>query len=194
MIRYAWIISLIGVGCFALPRHHTAHAQQSSTWPPPSVSEVYQKDAADTNDDESETASIPDRFFTRARGYEKARALQEETGADIFLYISHKSPRSAKGLCNWWENRGMKAGNIQRWLRRYIKVELPLPSDRETRELAEDFRLWEGPTVVIIHPDGFRRSISVFDWPGGQPELKEPDTLLELIAENSSPQYKEYDR
>ncbi len=172
-----------------------ADAQQQAQWPPPAVHEVYQQEQEEMNDAEGdeETPRIPNRFLTRARGYERALELQQATDADIFLYIKHNSPSGARGLCNWWENRGLRAGNIQRLLRDYIKVELRLPSDAETREIAEQFRLWEGPTVVLIHPGGRRRSISVFDWPGGRPELKSPAALEELIIENSSARYREED-
>ncbi len=165
---------------------------QRAQWPPPAAHEIYEQQEEKKTDDD--TPSIPNRFLARSRGYEQALELQKATGADIFLYVKHNSPPGARGLCNWWENRGLKAGNIQRLLRHYIKVELPLPSDRETREIAERFRLWEGPTVAIIHPNGFHRTINVFDWPGGKPEPKSPEAIEEAIIENSSPRYKEIRR
>ncbi len=166
-----------------------AEAQQRPQWPPPAAHEVFEQRAQEAASDE--TPRIPNRFLTRSRGYEQALELQEATGADIFLYIKHNSPPGARGLCNWWENRGMRAGNVQRLLRDYIKVELTLPSDRETREIAEQFNLWEGPTVVIIQASGRRRSLNVFDWPGGRPELKSPADLETLIRENSSARYRD---
>jgi hypothetical protein len=184
-VRHEWmwvVLAAMLIGGAAL-------AQQRPQWPPPPAHEVFERQAEEAAT--GETPSIPNRFLTRSRGYEQALELQKATGADIFLYIKHNSPPSARGLCNWWENRGMKAGNIQRLLRDYIKVELPLPSDRETREIADQFRLWEGPTVVVIQAGGLRRSISVFDWPGGRPELKSPDELEKLIRENSSARYHE---
>ncbi len=170
----------------------SAHAQQ---WPPPGADQIYaDRQAAEAEADES-TTSIPSRFLTRARGYEQALELQKETGADIFLYISHQTPSSARGLCNWWVNRGMRAGNVQRWLRHYIKVELPLPSDPETRAIAENFHLWEGPTIVIIQPNGRERSIRVFDRdPGGRMQLKSPEEIVELIQANSSARYQDLRR
>lgn len=185
--KYALIVAAL-----ILPTYTALSQQQRAQWPPPAAHEVYEQQAHEKAD--GEAPSIPGRFLTRSRGYEQALELQEATGADIFLYVKHNSPPGARGLCNWWENRGMRAGNIQRLLRHYIKVELTLPSDRETREIAERFRLWEGPTVAIIHPSGFHRTLNVYDWPGGRPELKSPEAIEELIIENSSPQYKEIRR
>ena len=136
---------------------------------------------------DGDTARIPSRWFQRLRGYNEALELQKQTGADIFLYISHTSPAGAKGLCSWWEKRGLKTGPVERALRHLIKVEIMLPAERETRDLAEQFRLWQGPTVVIIHPNGNRRSMNVFDWPDGKPSLKDPEAIAELIVQNSSP-------
>lgn len=171
-----------------------ADAQQRAQWPPPPAHEVFERDSQEATTGTETAPSIPNRFLDRARGYQQALELQKATGADIFLYVKHNSPPGARGLCNWWENRGMKAGNIQRLLRDYIKVELTLPSDHETRAIAETFRLWEGPTVVIIQAGGLRRSINVFDWPGGRPEIKSPEALEALIRENSSEKYKQTGR
>ncbi len=193
MIRYNRLYACIAMFLVMATCVVVADAQQRAQWPPPAAHEIYEQ-PADEKAVDGDVPSIPNRFLDRARGYEQALALQQATGADIFLYVKHNSPPGARGLCNWWENRGMKAGNIQRMLRDYIKVQLTLPSDRETREIAEQFRLWEGPTVVIIQAGGLRRSINVFDWPGGRPELKSPEALEELIRENSSARYQEAQR
>jgi hypothetical protein len=129
-----------------------------------------------------EAVRIPSKYLLYARGYEKALALQQQTGADIFVYVSHKVPAGAKGLCNWWEKHAMQNGDVVRALEGMIKVELPLPSDGDTEELAATFRLWKGPTLVVVSPSGHKRSIRVFDWPDGKPELKEPDEIAALIA------------
>jgi hypothetical protein len=142
-------------------------------------------------DSSSESVRIPSRWFQRLRGYHEALEMQKQTGADLFLYISHTSPAGAKGLCSWWEKRGLKTGPVERVLRDYLKVEIMLPAERETRELAEQFRLWQGPTIVIIHPNGNRRSINVFDWPDGKPSLKEPEAIAQLILQSSSPRSSE---
>jgi hypothetical protein len=161
-------------------------------WPPPGADQIYSQRPDEAA--EPEEVSIPNRFLTRSRGYEEALELQRQTGADIFLYISHQTPSSARGLCTWWVNRGMRAGNVQRWLRHYIKVELPLPSDAETRAIAERFNLWEGPTVAVIHPNRFSRTIRVFDRaPGGRMQLKSSEEIIQAIRDASSPQYRELD-
>ncbi len=148
--------------------------------------------AQDTAPDPSKGfPDLPHRWFTHARGYEQAKELQKTTGADIFLYISHKSPPGAKGLCTWWENKGLKAGAVQRLLRHYIKVELQLPSDKDTRELVDRFKTWEGPSIYIMQPRDFSRSIFVFEKVRGEMTLKAPETLVELILEGSSPGYKD---
>lgn len=180
---------LIGIFALTFLLPFNADAQ---TWPPPGAHEMYGQGA---QEEEEDTPRIPNRFFTRARGFEQALELQKQTGADIFLYISQAQPSSARGLCTWWENRGMRAGNVQRWLRHYIKVELPLPSDAATREIAERFHLWEGPTIVVLHPNGRHNSIRVFERPdGGRMQLRSPDEIIELIRGASSPQYQELRR
>ncbi len=181
------------VAALVLPTYTVLSQQQRAPWPPPAAHEIYEQQEQEKAGDEA--PSIPNRFLARSRGYEQALELQKATGADIFLYVKHNSPPGARGLCNWWENRGMRAGNVQRWLRHYIKVELPLPSDAATREIAERFHLWEGPTIVVLHPNGRHNSIRVFERPdGGRMQLRSPDEIVELIQGASSPQYQELRR
>ncbi len=165
-----------------------ALAQQ---WPPPGADQLYGRQQVE-EEEAVEQVRIPREFLRQSRGWERALAVQKETGADIFLYISHQRPPGARGLCTWWERRGMRNINVQRLLEHYIRVELNLPAELETRQIAEQFHLWEGPTVVIIRPNGRRNSIRVFDRArDGSMQLKSGEDLVELILENSSPEYRD---
>lgn len=86
----------------------------------------------------------------------------------------------------------MRNINVQRLLEHYVRVELNLPAELETRQIAQQFHLWDGPTVVIIRPNGRRNSIRVFDRArDGSMQLKSGDELVELILQNSSPEYRD---
>ena len=181
-----WLVAAIA--CAA----SVAGAQQ---WPPPGADQLYgrQQQEAAAEEQAPAEARIPRHVLTQARGWEQALEAQQATGADIFLYISHQRPPSARGLCTWWERRGMRTANVQRLLEHYIRVELNLPAEHATREIADQFHLWEGPTIVIIHPNGQRRSLRVFDRGPSGMQLKSDRQLVELILQNSSAQYRELD-
>jgi|GEM_PF-2903958 hypothetical protein len=137
-----------------------------------------------------EQVKMPRRWFNGARGFEEARQIQFDTGADIFLYIAKRGSSSSKGLCTWWETKGMKAGRLGSFLDYYIQVELAEPGDQETKDLIELFFTADnGPTVYIIPPHLPPRRIHVFNWPGGRPELKQNHDLLAEIKQASSPHY-----
>lgn len=180
--RLAW-------GALLILLVEVAGAQQ---WPPPGADQLYGRQQETEAEEAPAEVRIPRQVLTQARGYEQAIEVQRQSGADIFLYISHQRPPGARGLCTWWERRGMRNVNVQRLLEHYIRVELNLPAELETRQIAEQFHLWEGPTVVIIQPNGRRNSIRVFDRArDGSMQLKSGEELVELILQNSSAPYRE---
>lgn len=133
---------------------------------------------------------IPHSWFMKAKGYEKALALQKETGADIFVIFTRESPASEKGLCQWFDSKGLRAFEVRDYLRDYIKVTVPLPSNPESQEMAEDFDVRKCPAVFIVQPDGKRYYCKVFEYPDGRPELFPPETLVELFRARSSERYQ----
>lgn len=132
---------------------------------------------------------IPPAWLQKAKGYEKALEAQRETGADIFVYFSRSTPDEA-GLCRWFENRGLNHGEVQKYLRDYIKVTVPLPSNPDSQKLAEDFNVGKCPVVFIVQTNGWKRPCKVFDWPDGRPELLTPAELIQRFRERSGERYQ----
>ena len=133
---------------------------------------------------------IPNSWFMKAKGYEKALALQKETGADLFVMFTRDSPASEKGLCEWFDSKGLSASAVRDCLKNYIKVTVPLPSNPESQKMAEDFDVRKCPAVFIVQPDGKRCFCKVFEYPDGHPKLFPPETLVELFRARSSERYQ----
>lgn len=133
---------------------------------------------------------IPSKWLKKAKGYEEALELQKQTEADIILYFSRMAPPDQKGLCKWWETKGIKTMPMSRLLKEYVKAQITLPSNSADEDLAEAFGVKHCPTVVVVHPDGSKRYAKVFDWPQGKPKLKDADELVEHIRSLSSERYQ----
>ena len=129
-------------------------------------------------------------WLNKAKGYEKALELQRVTGADIFIYFSRQAPENEKGLCNWFENTTLKSSKLKDYLRDYIKVDVPLPSNPDCQKLAQDFEVRKCPAVFVVQPNGLKNYVKVFDWPGGKPKPYEPEELIEFIRARSSDRYQ----
>lgn len=181
-----WISSLLVLSFLTVPLITLAQ----DVWPPPPP-QRQDRDRGRPGAASQGEGRIPGHFLEGFKGFERAMELQQETGADIFLYIGKKSPPNERGLTSWFETRGLKAGEVQRYLRDYIKVQIILPSDARTQEIADRYGTRTGPAVHIIHTNRFSRSVAVFNWPDGKPELKTPDELVELIRANSGPRYQQ---
>jgi hypothetical protein len=138
----------------------------------------------------AQTQKIPSSWFLKAKGYEKALALQKETGADIFVYFSRQAPNSEQGLCQWFENKGLNNGKVRDYLRGYIKVQVPLPSNPDCQKLAERFQVKKCPAVHIVQANGLQQFCRVFDWTAGQPKLFEPEQLIEFFRARSGERYQ----
>ena len=134
---------------------------------------------------------IPGRWLKKAKGYEEALEIQKETGADIFLYFARMVPSDQKGLCRWFEGKGLKTSPVNRLLKGYIKVQVTLPSKSADEDLAKKFKVGKCPAVVIVQPNGWKQYCRVFDWPQGKPKLKDPNELVEHFREQSSAKYQE---
>jgi len=138
----------------------------------------------------SDLFDVPSKWFKQADGFEEALQVQKETGADLFIYFRRMIPEDQKGLCRWFEKRGLKKSTVSRYLRDYIKVEVTLPSNDEDEKVAERFEIGYCPVVVILQPSGWRNYCRPFDWPQNKPQLKQPDELIELFRANSSAAYQ----
>jgi hypothetical protein len=131
---------------------------------------------------------VPNSWLAKAKGYEKAVALQKQTGADIFVYFSRSSSGEG-GLCQWFENNGLNQGKVRDYLRGYIKVQVPLPANPDCQKLAETFQVKKCPAVFIVQTNGRQQYCKVFDWATGKPKLLEPDQLIECFRVRSGERY-----
>ena len=135
-------------------------------------------------------SKIPNKWFKGARGYEEARVVQRETGADIVIYFSKMSPPDQKGLCRWWEKRGLQVGPVKRTLKEYIKVKLSLPGTSDDRELVKKFKLTSAPKLVVVQTNEFSKYVACFEWPFNKPQLRKPDDIAEDIRRGSGERYQ----
>ncbi len=133
---------------------------------------------------------IPSKGFKRAKGYEEALELQKEIGADILLYFA-RLERNEKGLCRWFENKGLKHGDVQKFIKNYIYVYVQLPSNKQDEELAKSFNIGLSPSVYVVKPDSrFPQKVPVFEWDQNKnPKLRSPEEIIESIRSRSSPAY-----
>lgn len=133
---------------------------------------------------------IPSKWFLKAKGYEEALELQKQTGADIFIYFTREAPASDKGLCRWFENKALGDVKMRKFLREYIKVHVPLPSNPDSQRLAEQFQVGKTPAVYIVQPNRRPQLVKVFDWSEGRPKLDPVETIIETCRVRSSLRYQ----
>ncbi len=131
----------------------------------------------------------PRKWFHGAAGYQKALGIQKNCGADIFVYFARPNTPNEKGLCAWYEKRGLKTLTVRRILREYIKVRIDLPGNPKNEELARRFRVHKTPAVFIVHPNGWRSRCTIFSWENRRPRLYSPEDLVEFMLRNSSSNY-----
>lgn len=127
------------------------------------------------------------KWLDGGKGYQEALELQKLTGADILLYAAQYSPPEKRGLSTWFERKGLQHGRVVEAMKPYIKVKATLPLDKKDQPVFEKFRLTSGPALFVVRTNGWPARIAPFDWPGGEPELKTPDALVEELKAKSSP-------
>ncbi|MCE9615782.1 MAG: hypothetical protein K8T26_16050 [Lentisphaerae bacterium] len=123
-------------------------------------------------------------------GYEKALELQQATGMDMLIYFFREDPKDEKGLCHWFEKKGLNESHVLKQMRTYIKVRIDAAqNDARTRGLIDEYHCGKTPRLVVRRPDGHTKRVEVFDWPsgGGQPILVPPSDLVTRFQEASSP-------
>lgn len=154
------------------------------------VMTVFSQTIAAPESEKADDARIPTKWFLKAKGYEEALELQKKTGADVFIYFTKDSPSNEKGLCKWFENKALSDFKIRRYLRNYIKVHVPLPSNPASQKLAEQFQVSRAPAVFIVQPGRRPQFCKVFDWSEGRPKLYSAEELIEGFRARSSARYQ----
>jgi len=139
----------------------------------------------------NQSINIRSKWHSDKDGYDDALEIQEQVGADIFVYFSRPGDSKQKGLCKWFEKKGLRQSAVRHYLREYIKLEVVLSGDSDNEALAKQFKVGMCPAVYIIRTNGWQKYCAVFDWPGGRPELKDPDELVDMFRKNSDVQYQE---
>ncbi len=133
----------------------------------------------------------PDDWFERARGFEEARELQAELGADMLLFIASRAPAGPARRSRQFENEILRHRDMQDFLQHYIVVKLTIPTERETNELAEErFRVKYGPRVFVVRPGGFATPVGVFLRDGDRRTLLSIADIQRRIVMASSALYK----
>lgn len=128
------------------------------------------------------------KWFSGGKGYEEARALQQQTGANMIIYFADYSLKNERGLCSWWEQHGINDGKVNKFLRDYIKVKVELPLSKRDEEIFSRFRINKTPAVFIVRNDGsFPTYCPLFNWENDRPKLKEPEELIEFFTKASTP-------
>lgn len=136
-------------------------------------------------------AKFPEKkWFQNGKGFAEALELQKQTGADLFVYFARYYPNDQEGLCKWWERRGLQHPDVEKLLRGYLKVKFSYPLGKDDEALAAPFNVNKCPAVYIVSTNGWRHRVAVFEWPGGEPELKKPDVLVNDIRSQSSARYQ----
>ena len=131
------------------------------------------------------------KWFNGLKGYNEALEIQKQTGADLFVYFARYYPNSEEGLCKWWEKRGLRAPEVDKYLEDYIKVKFQYPMNKKEEEATAVFKVRKCPAVFIVHTNGFKSYCKVFDWPNNEPKLRTPDELIEIFRARSGLKYAE---
>jgi len=127
------------------------------------------------------------KWFQGEKGYLEALEIQKATGADIFIYFFNHDEKDEKGLCSWWENRGMQEGKVAKLLENYVKVKVAFPVRKKEEPTFSKFRVNKTPAIFVAKPTGFPTRITVFDWTNDRPVLRENQEIADLISKASTP-------
>ena len=158
----------------------------SAKWVPPAErARARQRAVADR----AEKPDVPSKWFRGARGFEDAQALQTNLQADIFIYFIRPNTPNEKGLCSWFDKKGLRSRPVKKLLREYIKVVVTLPANPKNQALAKKFFVNKTPAVFVIQPDGWRKRLKVFKFDEKPIKLLEPEELEDLIRACSSEKY-----
>jgi hypothetical protein len=131
------------------------------------------------------------KWFRGVKGLEEAKELQKQFDADIFVYFANYGFDDQKGLCHWFEKRGLDQAEVGRCLRVYLKVKIELPLNKDGREAIEPYKINKCPVVIIVQPNGRHARCPIFDWSGNQPDLLSMEDLVAGFRAKSSARYRQ---
>lgn len=133
-------------------------------------------------------AKVPkNKWFMNGRGYAEALELQKQTGANLLVYFERTFAKDEKGLCSWWEKKGLQHPDVQKVVDDYIKVKFSFPLSKDDQVLADKWKINKCPVVMVIQTNGWHNRVAVFDWPNGKPDLKDPKDIVQCILDASAP-------
>jgi len=143
----------------------------------------------------AELPVAPDDWFERARGFDEAREIQRELGADMLLFIASRSPAGPSRRSRQVENDVLRRPEMRDFLQHYVKVKLTIPTEPDTNQLAEErFRVQHGPRLFVMRPGGFATPISIYLRDGDQRTLLSVEDIQRRILIASSPLYQQHPR
>jgi hypothetical protein len=133
-------------------------------------------------------AKIPkNKWFLNGKGYQEALDLQKQTGANLLVYFEKNFPADEKGLCNWWEKKGLIQPDVQKVVEQLIKVKFTFPLSRDDQALADKWKINKCPVIMVVQTNGWRERVQVFDWTGNQPRLKQVRDIVQGFQDASEP-------
>lgn len=133
-------------------------------------------------------AKVPKaKWFQNGKGYQEALALQKQTGADVLVYFARYAPSDQKGLCTWFEKKGLQQPEVQQVVDDYIKVKFTFPLGKDDQALADKWKINKCPVLVVVQTNGWHERAAVFNWTGNQPQLKQPADIVQEILDASAP-------
>lgn len=139
----------------------------------------------------ADKTKIPkNKWFQNGKGYKEALELQKQTDALMLVYFENNSSSDQKGLCSWWEKKGLSQPDVQRVVDDMIKVKFTFPLSKDDQALADKWYVKKCPNVMVIQPDGWRARVDLFDWTGNKPDLYDPQTLVQNILNASAAESK----
>jgi hypothetical protein len=127
------------------------------------------------------------KWFEGERGFLEAKAIQDKTGMDMVIYFYNHDDDDEKGLCHWWEQKGMKEGKVDKLLETYLKVQVRVPLKTKEKDSFSSFQFNKTPAVFVAKTTGFPTKIPVFDWVNKRPQLRDNAAIADLIAKASTP-------
>ncbi len=131
----------------------------------------------------------PGSWLDGLDGYQEAKAIQEATGRDLVVYFSNNAKPDEKGLCHWFEKKGL-THDVEDFLEAYILVRIRMPLGSKEEEVLGGFRVTSAPSLFVVRTNGWNKRVSPFDWPGGKPEPKKAEKLIGELRAASGPRYQ----
>lgn len=154
---------------------------------PASLRRRLAREASSEKSGDAEKSKVSTKWNQGAHGYKKALAAQAENGADVFVWFSRQSPSDEKGLCSWFEKKGLSDIKVRQAMRSFNRVHVALPGNPDNQRMAEEFNVSKTPACYLVWTNGWKRRISSpFDWSTGRPKLRNGEEIASLIMSSCS--------